>query len=38
MELDQALEFAVVSSPGELVTPGGPRAIHVEYMNESGGL
>jgi hypothetical protein len=33
MELDQALEFAVVSAWEELVTPGEPCAIHVEYQN-----
>jgi hypothetical protein len=35
MELDQALEFAVVSSWDELVHPGEPYSIHVEYKNSS---
>ena len=35
MELDQALQFAVVSSWDELVHPGEPYSIHVEYSNVS---
>jgi len=35
MELDQALEFAVVSSWDELVHPGELYSIHVEYKNLS---
>jgi hypothetical protein len=35
MELDRALELAVVSSWEEIVTPGEPCAIHVEYKNVS---
>ena len=35
MELDQALEFAVVSSWDELVHPGEAYSIHVEYSNVS---
>jgi hypothetical protein len=33
LELDQALEFAAVSSWDELVRPGEPYSIHVEYKN-----
>jgi hypothetical protein len=36
MELDQAIEFAVVSSWEELVKPGEPGSIHVEYNNIAG--
>jgi hypothetical protein len=35
MELDRALELAVVSSWDELVAPGEPCSIHVEYKNVS---
>ena len=35
MELDRALEFAVVSSWDELVHPGEAYSIHVEYRNVS---
>jgi hypothetical protein len=35
MELDRALELAVVSSWDELVSPGEPCSIHVEYKNVS---
>lgn len=36
MELDRALELAVISSWDELVHPGEPCSIHVEYKNVSG--
>lgn len=35
MELDRALELAVVSSWGELVKPGETCSVHVEYENVS---
>lgn len=35
MELDRAFEFAVVSSWDQLVHPGEPYSIHVEYKNLS---
>jgi hypothetical protein len=35
MELDRALEFAVVSSWHELVSTGEPCSVHVEYENVS---
>ena len=35
MELDRALELAVVSSWGELVKPGETCSVHVEYENTS---
>jgi hypothetical protein len=35
MELDRALELAVVSSWNELVSPGEPCSVHVEYKNVS---
>jgi hypothetical protein len=36
MELDRALEFAVVSSWDELAKPGESCSLHVEYVNVSG--
>src|SRR5689334_7170963 len=36
MELDRALELAVMSSWDELVNPGEPSSVHVEYKNVSG--
>ena len=35
MELDRALELAVVSSWNDLVSPGEPSSVHVEYQNVS---
>lgn len=35
MELDRALELAVVSSWNELASPGEPCSVHVEYKNVS---
>jgi hypothetical protein len=35
MELDRALELAVVSSWNELTSPGEPCAVHVEYKDVS---
>jgi hypothetical protein len=36
MELDRALELAVVSSWGNLVKPGDTCSLHVNYENISG--
>jgi hypothetical protein len=36
MDFDKALEFAVVSSWAELVTPNEQTSIHVEYRNQRG--
>ena len=36
MDLDQAIEFAVVSSWAELLKPGESGSIHVEYKNVTG--